>query len=372
MVQNKGKIAFIKYGNFSHTNEMIFEILVREFPNLEIDVIDVFSELVNNKDLATIFYALKEYGGELFDRKSDIRQRRIFTNYFYHKLRKALVKRLKNQDYIFTFQTQSIFDASIPGIPHFLFTDHTALVNLHYPGFEKKNLPSSSWLACEKDVYHHATLNFTMSGNVADSIVKDYDCDSAKVVTVYGGANIGVSPDQIFDDRRYSNLNILFVGVEWERKGGPILVEAFKIVLNRLPNASLTILGCKPELNLPNCHVLGKVPLAEVSEYYKKAAVFCLPTRLEPFGIVFLEAMAHKLPVVATNIGAIPEFIIEGKNGYLVEPNNPQQLAEKLIDLLESPDRCKAFGASGHQLLWDIYTWEKTGVRIRENIERFI
>jgi glycosyltransferase involved in cell wall biosynthesis len=372
MIRSKGKVAFIKYGNFSHINEMIFQILRREFPTLEVDVVDIFSDLVANKDWKTILYGLKEYGVEIFDRQNNGSQKRLYTKYFYNKVDKALKTRLADRDYLFTFQTQSLFDASIPGKSHFLYTDHTALANLQYPGFDQKNLPSPAWLECEGDVYHHATLNFTMSNNIANSIVRDYNCDRTKVITVHGGANISVSQNEVFDDNRYATQNIIFVGVDWERKGGPVLAEAFKLVLNKLPNASLTILGCTPNLNLPNCQILGRVPLAEVSEYYKKAAVFCLPTRLEPFGIVFLEAMAHKLPVVATNIGAIPESIVEGKNGYLVDPDNPQQLAEKLIDLLESPDRCQEFGLYGHRLLWDTYTWEKTGARIRENIERFI
>jgi glycosyltransferase involved in cell wall biosynthesis len=371
-MNSNSKIAFIKYGSFSHTNEMISEILAREFPGAEIETIDAFSGLVNTKDLATIFHTIKEYGGEIFDRDIDIGNRRLFTNYFFNKIRKALENRLKSHDYLFTFQTQSLFDASLPGIPHFTYTDHTALFNLNYPGFNKKNLPSKAWLECERKVYQNTTLNLTMSDNIANSIIKDYGCDLDRVVNVYCGSNITVSEDEIFDDTRYAKMNILFVGVEWERKGGLVLTEAFKIVLKRFPNATLTIVGCMPKLDIPNCHAIGKIPLAEVSRYYRQASVFCLPTRLEPFGIVFLEAMAHKLPVVATKIGAIPEMIIDGKNGYLVEPDRPQQLAEKLIELIGSPEQCKSFGEYGHRRMWDTYTWQKTGVRIRENIEQFI
>ncbi|WP_309736489.1 glycosyltransferase family 4 protein [Chamaesiphon sp. OTE_75_metabat_556] len=366
------KIAFIKYGGFSHINETIYEILTREFPSFEIETIDVFTDLVNTKDLTTIFHTLKEYGMEMLNRTLNIGNRRLYIRYFFNKLRTAIVKRLQGRDYLFTFQTQSLFDASIPGIPHFVYTDHTALANLDYPGFNKKNLPSNSWIECEHQVYHHATLNFTMSDNITNSVVKDYGCDPDRAIDVYCGSNISVSQDDIFDDSRYARKNILFVGVEWKKKGGLVLTEAFQIVLNRFPTATLTIVGCTPEIDVPNCQVLGKVPLAEVAKYFKQAAVFCLPTRLEPFGIVFLEAMAHKLPVVATNIGAIPELIIEGKNGYLVEPDNPQQLTEKLIEILDSPAQCQAFGEYAHRRFWDIYTWEKTGVRIRENIERFI
>jgi glycosyltransferase involved in cell wall biosynthesis len=70
--------------------------------------------------------------------------------------------------------------------------------------------------------------------------------------------------------------NILFVGVEWQRKGGPILLKVFEQVLARYPDASLTIVGCNPKnINLPNCNIIGKVSVDQVIEYYNSANVFC-------------------------------------------------------------------------------------------------
>jgi glycosyltransferase involved in cell wall biosynthesis len=371
-IHHKQKIAFIKYGSFSHVNKKICQILTREFPQLEIEIIDVFTDLVDTKDLATIFHTLREYRQELLDRTLNIGNRRLYTQHFFNKLRGAIVKRLKNRKYVFTFQTQSLFDASIPGIPHFVYTDHTALVNLTYQGFDRKSLPSNSWIECEREIYHHATLNFTMSKNVADSIVKDYNVHESRVANILCGPCLNVSQIEVFDDTRYDNKQLLFVGVEWERKGGPILEAAFKIILNKFPNAALDIVGCSPKLSIPNCNIVGKVPLAEVSNYYKKASVFCLPTRFDPNPNVCFEAMAHKLPVLSTNGGSRPEFVIDGKSGYLVEVDNPQQLAEKAIEMLESPQKCKSFGEYGHQTIWDTYTWEKTGAKISQSIARFI
>jgi glycosyltransferase involved in cell wall biosynthesis len=366
------KIAFIKYGGFSHINEIVYEILAREFPSFEIETIDVFTDLVNTKDLTTIFHTLKEYGTEMLNRTLNIGNRRLYTRYFFNKLRTAIVKRLQGRDYLFTFQTQSLFDASIPGTPHFLYTDHTALVNLTYKGFNENSLPSKSWIECEKEIYHHATLNFTMSENVTDSIVKDYHISSNRVTNVLCGPCIDVSRSELFDDLRFSNQKILFVGIEWERKGGPILEAAFQIVLKKFPNATLDVVGCSPKLNTPNCNIVGKVQLSEVSKYYRNASVFCLPTRFDPNPNVCFEAMAYKLPVISTHGGSRPEFVIEGKSGYLVEVDNSQQLAQKLIEMLDSPQKCKSFGEYGHQLVWDTYTWEKMGTKIKQNIERFI
>ena len=367
------KIAFIKHGDFSYTNTEVLKILQANFADFQIEVIDIYTDLVSKKDVKALAYCLKEYGIDILLKKKKINTATYLKlPYVFKEIKQAVRERLADKQYTFTFQTQSLFDASVPGVPNFVYTDNTYLENLKYPGFDPQDLPSKAWLECEKSIYQNAALNFTMSSNVSRSMREDYSCSPEKIELVYCGANVGVKQDENFGDRRFSNQNILFVGVEWERKGGPVLVEAFKSVLETYPDATLTIVGCQPKLDLPNCNIVGRVPVQDVKQYYQQASVFCLPTTSEPFGIVFLEAMAHKLPTIGSDIGAIPEFIIEGKNGYRVEPNNPQQLAQKIVELISSPEKCKAFGEYGHELFWNRYTWKKTGSRICENIEQFL
>lgn len=366
------KIAFIKAGDFSHTNASVRNLLTENFPDFDIEEVDIFSDLMSKTDALALLSCLKEYGSDLLLGRKSIYSSFVGTPYFFHKLRRRILHRLANQEYVFTFQTQSLFDASIPGTPHFVYTDHTHLANLQYPGFDHKRLLSPSWLECESSIYHNATLNFTMSSNITKSIIEDYSCGADQVQCVYCGANVQVTEDEQFDEHRYSAKNILFVGKAWERKGGPVLVEAFRTVLGTHPDATLTIVGCAPRLSVPNCRIVGQVSLAEVKRYFKEASIFCLPSTREPFGIVYLEAMAHKLPVIACNIGALPDFIVEGKNGYLIEASESRQLSQSIERLISAPEECKTLGAYGHKLFWDRYTWEKTGVRIHRSIERFL
>jgi glycosyltransferase involved in cell wall biosynthesis len=364
-------IAFIKWGEFSHTNASVLEILTANFPNYRVETLDL-SDLITTRDPLTILHCLRTYGGDIWLGRKSLARAILKTPHVFDKVRRAVRARLTGANYAFTFQTQSVFDASAPGIPHFVYTDHTHLANLSYPGFDPRQLLAKSWIEREKTIYGNATLNFTMSTNISASIVEDYACDPEKVACVYCGANVSVAKDEVFDDRRFSSKNILFVGNDWARKGGPALVDAFKRVLDVHPGATLTIVGCAPRVDLPNCNVVGRVPLPDVKKHFERAAVFCLPTTVEPFGIVFLEAMAHGLPVIGTKIGAVPDFVLEGKNGYLIEPNDSPRLAEKIIELLDSPGKCKAFGECGRALFWDRYTWEKTGERIRRQIEGFL
>jgi glycosyltransferase involved in cell wall biosynthesis len=371
-MQGKQKIALIKMGSLSYVNDRILELLVKHFPNFETEVIDISSELIEVTRMAKLFQCMRTYGMDIILGRKTISASIARTPYMFNKVKRAIADRLAHREYAFTFQTQSIFDASVRGIPHFTYTDHTHLANLSYPGFDRKELYAKSWIECEKQIYHNATLNFTMSSNISKSIIEDYSCDADRVACIHCGPNVPVTENEIFDESRYSNKNVLFVGIDWQRKGGPVLAEAFAIVLGTYPEATLTIVGCSPELNLPRCNVVGMIPVREVKKYYAQASIFALPARREPFGIVFVEAMAHKLPIVATNIGAIPDLVLEGKNGYLVEPNNSEQLAQRIIDLMGAPDKCNDFGEYGHKHFLESYTWERIGLRIRESIERFL
>ncbi len=144
---------------------------------------------------------------------------------------------------------------------------------------------------------------------------------------VYCGSSIYLRKNDLTREKVYISKNILFVGVDWEREGGPTRAKAFNEVLRVHPDATLTIVGTSPQLGIPNCNVVRRIPLSEVKRYYEEARIFCLSTEIEPFGIVFLEAMAHKLPI----IGTIPDFIEEGKNRYMVELGDQVQLSKKLL-----------------------------------------
>ena len=362
------KFAFIKSGSFSNVNDKVAQALVEHFPTFEIEVIDVPSLVKSSKTLImlNIFFVFREYGLEILLGKKKIRECFWRTTYIFKRMKTLVSNRLSQNEYEFSFQTQSLFDGSKQGLPHYVYTDHTHLANLHYPGFEKKNLYSARWLKLERIIYENATLNFTTSIFASRSIVEDYSCPRHKVICVYAGSNIETNFK--VDRGKYNNKNILFVGIDWERKGGPELVEAFKLVLKAHPDAQLTIVGCSPKLNILNCDVVGRVPLERLNHYYEKASLFCLPSRLEPSAGVFLEASAHELPVVATDIGGTPDRVLDGETGYLVKPGDVEHLSKVLIELVGNPEKCRTLGQKGRRLILEKFTWEKVGAEIAKNM----
>lgn len=372
MAFEKQRIAFFKNGTFSHINYNIEHILRERFPNNPLDVIDI-KELVKPHKrilLINLLSLTMDYGYRIAHTRDGIMSQYFRTTYLIRQIKRLASEILDPDRYLFSFQTQSLFDASVPGLPHFVYTDHAILANLEYPGYTPRQLNAlypPSLLEQEKSIYRNATITFTMGRFVARNLIRYYGCDSNQVIYAGGGSNTAPVIDS--EVKEYTNKNIVFVGVDWQRKGGPELAAAFAQLLDRHPNASLTIVGCSPEIDLPNCRTVGKIPLEKVQPYYNAASIFCMPSRREPFGVAFIEASMNRLPVVSTCIGAIPDIILDGETGFLIEPGNVEALVGHLDKLLCSPPLCRQFGDAGSEHVRRHFTWHTVGDVLYDNIE---
>ncbi len=287
-------------------------------------------------------------------------------------IRRILRNRYAADSWSFTFQMQSLFDGSLNGIPHFIYTDHTHLANLEYPGVSVKDLYHPKWIECERDAYFNANTVFVRSTNMLHTLVSKYQLPADRALCVYCGANADV-PDPVEPlSLKRSPRRILFVGLDWERKGGPDLLQAFEQVRKQCPHAELTVVSAytgPPDVNLPGVNFVGRVPLSEVSKYFRNSDIFCLPTHLEPFGIVFIEAMAYGLPIVATRIGALSDLVENGINGYLIEPGDVPALAQALTRLLEEEDRFNDMAHAARRRYDDKFNWEAVFSTIKTRIQ---
>jgi glycosyltransferase involved in cell wall biosynthesis len=365
----KAHIAFVS--TYEHPSRDSIERTVQEaFPEFRMEHVAVRDVLKAHPRwrLPNLYYLAAEYGGRILRREATLRDSYGRTSYLFRKIHATMPTLINPARHVFSFQTQSVYDASVAGVPHFVYTDHTHLSNLRARFFNPRRLRPQPWLALERTIYQNATRIFTRSQHVAADLTRHYQIAPAKVVCVYAGANVPVAEDAALDNAAYTNRHILFVGWDWERKGGAVLAAAFERVLRILPDAHLTIAGARPRLRLPNCTVLGRVPMNELSRHYARASVFCLPTRLEPFGVAVLEAMTHRLPVVGTSVGALPEMILDGVSGHIVPQDDEVQLADALLNLLCDPVRCREFGTAGYEIAKARYTWEAVGARIRAEI----
>jgi glycosyltransferase involved in cell wall biosynthesis len=182
----------------------------------------------------------------------------------------------------------------------------------------------------------------------AESLVHDYGIPRDLIRVIRPGVDLTKFRPRA-SARRPGPTRILFVGGDFERKGGPELIQALlplgdrcelHAVTNGEPTAPSAGLRCHFYRNL-------KPQTPRLLELFEDADLFVLPTKAECYGIVIPEAMACGLPVISSPIGAIPELVHDGVNGYLVPPSSVRELSTAIETLVENPELRAAMGARG-------------------------
>jgi glycosyltransferase involved in cell wall biosynthesis len=366
----RGRFAFVTIRDFSGTNAKLRPLLEAGFPELECDHVDIPSWVRGERRVLArnLLRVGAEYGPANFRDRRDLWGAFWRTDYIFREIRAAMRERIAGGGYVFTLQTQSIFDASVPGVPHFVYTDNTDLAGSESPDYRAA---PERWRMREREIYEHATVTFTMSSNVTRSLAEHYGIAADHIRCVRAGSNVELAgADQRVPD--YASQGIVFVAREWELKGGPELLAAFDVVRARHPAATLTIVGCSPPIGShEGVTIRGWCSPADVSSELLRASIFCLPTRREAFGIAFIEALAHGLPVIGPSLGAIPDFIEDGKSGYLTPPGDLAALTTALELLLDDPGRRRRFGERGRRMA-ERYTWPQAVGEITAGIREVI
>jgi glycosyltransferase involved in cell wall biosynthesis len=233
-------------------------------------------------------------------------------------------------------------------------------------------------LAFERRVYHGMTRIFTMSEYLRQSFIRDFGVPPGRVVTVGAGINLDAVP-AYREGKRYDRQELLFIGKDFERKGGWVLLEAFRAVRDRCPAATLHLVGPR-ELTVPPGLAGGvefhgfldkddPADVARLEELFRRSCLFVMPSLYEPFGIAPLEAMVHQVPCVVTDGWALREMVTPGETGDLAERGRPEDLADKLVALLADPDGLRRMGESGRRLVLERFTWDKVAWRLVEGVE---
>lgn len=116
----------------------------------------------------------------------------------------------------------------------------------------------------------------------------------------------------------------------------------------------------------------GRVPSAELAAHHTIADVFAMPSRtrgagldVEGLGIVYLEASATGVPVVAGNSGGAPETVLEGKTGHVVDGRDATRIANAIVDILSDRDAAAKMGAAGREFVERQWRWDSLGARLR-------
>ncbi len=229
-----------------------------------------------------------------------------------------------------------------------------------HPKFDPESRISKLKTSITRSVYAQAYHLLPLSTGVRDSLVEDYGIPGEKISVVPPGIDIAkwTYPDRSAPSS--APLKILFVGGDFIRKGGDVLVAVaqrpefsdveFHFVTNQF--------GGKAS---PNIVVhSGIAPNSgEIMELYRGADLFVLPTREDTHSIAALEAMAMGVPVISTRIGGIIDIILEGETGYFVPTDDADTLADRIRRLRASREVRVKMGRKCRERVENTFNLEK-------------
>lgn len=288
----------------------------------------------------------------------------------YRALRRLDAARRFNALFLHT-QSISLFSASIMRrVPTVISLDATPLnydsVGDHY-GHRHRGGWVERWkLGVTQRAFAAAAAFTTWSQWAKDSLVRSYAVEAEKIHVVPPGTDLtrfpfGALPRSVDEGRL---VRILFVGGDFERKGGQALLDCFlRGFQDRCKLHLVTRAGVPASRNM---HVYNDVePNSEtLLRLYREADFFVMPTLGDCLAVVLGEAMAAGLPIITTSVGAHREAVIDGESGFVIPPGDQTALHGAIAQLVENPQLRLAMGRRGRQIAEERFASQKNGQRI--------
>lgn len=299
---------------------------------------------------------------------------------------KSIERKLKGFDFCSvncSLQIGSEFDVSNSvkrmNIPMFSYHDNNIIAFMK----TKHGLPVSKIksmvdkiIEYEGKIYNGLDGIFTMTQYLRKIFIEDFKIPENKVHVIGVGCNLEATNHQSKD---YSKKTILFVAKDsFDEKGGSDLINAFKYVRKEIPDCKLRIVGQKIRNTMDGMENIGFIDKTKpggkdlMKQIYQEASLFVMPSYVEATGNVFIEAMANGLPCIGANLSAMPEIIVGNNCGFVSEPGNTKELAEKILYLLKDEKLMKDFGANGRIAVKHKYNWDVVCRRAVEIMGRYV
>ena len=315
-----------------------------------------------------------------FNVKKNVWRERIHKNYLgflfsSYKVNQRIKQRLGDLD--FSLQIGCLFAATWPKerIPNFIYTDYTAILSAQNPDAGRSPFSPwelRKWLKQEESAYQSSKHIFVRSNLVKNSVVGDYGINENKISVVGGGWNFSHPPAEF--QRSYSgSINILFIGKRFYRKGGDILLSAYRKLHQAVPNTSLTIVT---DEDLPEFNQVDQISVLKpiwdrrgIHKLYQESHLFVLPSRLETWGDVLLEAMAYGIPCIGFNTDALPEIIEDGVNGCISDQMDADGLYSTMLGLVKNPPKIQKMSQAARELSLGQFSWSRVVDRIKAVID---
>lgn len=277
----------------------------------------------------------------------------------------------------------STFAWNVPaGVPLVYASDATfRLIEDYHPNY--RNLSRTARETSERlerDTIARADLILYPSQWAAESAVRDYGADPARVHVIPWGANLEEIPSRgsVLKPRKTGPCRLLFIGANWEEKGADVAIETLVELRAGGIEAELVICGCTPpepasQAGLTIIPYLDKTDYEQrqrLNQLYRDTDFFLLPTRADCYGIVFCEAAAHGVVSIAPATGGVPGAVREGETGILVPPNATKaDYAAAISEIFANPQRLERMRQSSRDAFETRLNWQVWGRRVSKLIQ---
>ena len=289
-------------------------------------------------------------------------------------------------DALLTISSHNMVRMGRPAVPAFMVTDAPWLAwKETYREFDRMPLLGPRFARLEAAAAARYTGLIFSSDWAVDEAQRLYAVPRDKLHSIPLGAIW--TPDggidelhRAIDARPTDRVDLLFVGKDWERKGGPLALDiARELRAAGAPGVTLHIVGCTPEVaaadrDFVRLHGFLNVRVPEESGRLKRLFLtshfLLVPTRAECFGVVFAEAQAFGLPPVARAVQALPSIVADGATGILEAPQAPAAAyTRRLLALIRDKDRYRSMARAARARFEQKLTWERFAAGVVETIE---
>jgi glycosyltransferase involved in cell wall biosynthesis len=201
--------------------------------------------------------------------------------------------------------------------------------------------------ACLKTFFRHCAGLLPWSQWAARSMIRDYGAEPERVHVLPPGIDNRRWRPTAVRSQRPERLQLLFVGADFERKGGPVLLDVFRRHLRdtcELHIVTKVDIGREPGVALHAGYAPDDPGLIEL---FQRADIVIVPTLADCFSMAAIEAMACAVPVITTPLGGIPEIVMEGETGFLVPPGDGPSLLDRIQRLAGDEGLRRRLGQNG-------------------------
>jgi len=252
-----------------------------------------------------------------------------------------------------------------PAIPYVTLEDMTLRQgDATHPVFGRMSARGiAGWEARRESIYREARMCAVASRWAAESLLGDYGLAPERVAVV----GFGATHEAPVVERSWDAPRFLFVGIDWERKGGPLLLRAFAGVRQAIPTATLDVVGGHPPLHQEGVRAHGILEQGRARDrellldLFARATCLVVPSVVEPFGIVYVEAGSTGIPSIVTSEGGARETI-GPEGGAVVEPGDELGLIEAMLRLSDPAVACRM--GEGARRRAALYSWVKVAERL--------